>query len=117
MRSAGCAGIELLCDGSKVLAAGPQLSLVFGILGIGNLRAEFSKCIRQQIAKLKCLFVIKSQFHVNSPRHGRGLIAEASWPSPASDLAEYGSKHRLHEVDPTQQDIVDGEHSRYLVVF
>ena len=36
-RSASCAGIEPLRDGLKVLASGPQLSLVFGIIGIGNL--------------------------------------------------------------------------------
>lgn len=44
-------------------------------------------------------------------------LGEASWPSPASGLAEYWSEHRPHELDPTQQDVVDGEHSSQLVVF
>ena len=67
VRSAGCAGIELLRDSLKVLASGSQFSLVDGIISVGNLRAEFSECIRQQISKFTCLFVIQSQFHVRSP--------------------------------------------------
>ena len=62
--SAGCARSQLLRDTLKVLASGPQLSLEGGIIGVGNLRAEFSECFRQQISKFTCLFVIQLQFHV-----------------------------------------------------